>query len=181
MAVFIVCEFDPFHYGHEYLISEARRLFPGHTVVCVMSGNFVQRGNPALYDEYARARCAIEGRNIVLHTKGETKRNYLFTEDAAEAILTVLLKGENGEAYNAANEETYCSIYDMAKLVAEKCAGGGISVDVQLENIDQFGYAPTLMMNLDTSKLRALGWKANIDLFMMFADLIRSMETSCNE
>ena len=61
MAVFIVCEFDPFHYGHEYLISEARRLFPGHTVVCVMSGNFVQRGNPALYDEYARARCAIEG------------------------------------------------------------------------------------------------------------------------
>lgn len=61
MAVFIICEFDPFHYGHEYLISEARRLRPGEPVICVMSGSFVQRGRPAVYDGYARAACAVEG------------------------------------------------------------------------------------------------------------------------
>ena len=65
------------------------------------------------------ARCAIEGRNIVLNTKGETKRNYLYTEDAANALFTVLAKGVPGEAYNAANEETYCTIYEMACLVAK--------------------------------------------------------------
>lgn len=61
MAVFIVCEFDPFHYGHEYIINKAHALRPGEPVICIMSGNFVQRGRPALYDEYLRARCAIEG------------------------------------------------------------------------------------------------------------------------
>ena len=68
------------------------------------------------------ARCAIEKRDIVLHTKGETKRMYLYTADAVKAILTVLLKGESGQAYNAANKETYCSIYEMAQLVAKECA-----------------------------------------------------------
>ena len=48
----------------------------------------------------------IEERDIILKTKGETKRNYLYTQDAVEAIFTVLLKGKNGEAYNAANEVT---------------------------------------------------------------------------
>ena len=61
MAVFIVCEFDPFHYGHEYIISEAKRLRPGEPVVCVMSGNFVQRGKPACADKFLRAECAVKG------------------------------------------------------------------------------------------------------------------------
>ncbi len=61
MAVFIVCEFDPFHYGHEYIIKEAKRLCPGEPVVCVMSGNFVQRGRPACADGYLRAECAVKG------------------------------------------------------------------------------------------------------------------------
>ena len=104
------------------------------------------------------ARCAIENRDIVLHTKGETKRNYLYTEDAVEAILTVLSKGENGSAYNAANENTYCSIYEMAELVANKIAGGRINVLIQEEDISSFGYASILKMNLNTTKLRNLGW-----------------------
>ena len=61
MAVFIVCEFDPFHFGHGFIIAEAKRVCPGEPVVCVMSGNFVQRGRPATSDKYLRARCAVEG------------------------------------------------------------------------------------------------------------------------
>lgn len=118
------------------------------------------------------ARCVIEKRNIVLHTRGETRRCYLSTEDAAAAILTVLLKGENGQAYNAANESTYCSIYEMAEMVARECAGGEIGVEVQLEDEGKFGYAPVLRMNLDTGKLRGLGWKTEVDLTRMFTGLI---------
>ncbi len=123
------------------------------------------------------ARCVLESRDIVLHTRGETKRSYLYTEDAADAVLTVLLKGEAGQAYNAANESTYCSIYEMARMVADECAGGRIGVRVEAAgDPSAFGYAPTLRMNLDCSKLRALGWKPETGLKEMFDRMIEDMK-----
>lgn len=121
------------------------------------------------------ARCAIENRDIILHTKGETKRNYLYTADAVTAILTVLLKGKNGEAYNAANENTYTSIYEMANIVATHCASGKIKTIIQEEDIAKFGYASALKMNLDISKLQDLGWKPTRNLIEMFERLIKTM------
>lgn len=124
------------------------------------------------------ARCVIEKKDIVLRTRGETMRSYLSTDDAADAILTVLLKGENGQAYNAANEATYCSVYEMAKMAAHECAGDEINVQIRPEDVARYGYAPVLRMNLDTSKLQALGWKANADLVQMLQALIDSMKRS---
>ena len=122
------------------------------------------------------ARCVIEKRNIVLCTQGETKRSYLSADDTASAILTVLLKGEDGQAYNAANEATYCSVYEMAKLVAHACANDEISVEIQLDDVSKYGYAQVLRMNLDTTKLRMLGWTTNVDLVQMFQLLIEDMK-----
>lgn len=124
------------------------------------------------------ARCAIEGHDIVLHTKGETKRSYLYTEDAVSAILTVLLKGTIGEAYNAANEETYCSIFEMAEMVAREFGGGKISVVVNEGDNSSFGYAPILHMNLDTRKIRELGWKPSVGLNDMFRRMILDMKST---
>lgn len=121
------------------------------------------------------ARCVIEEKDIILHTKGETRRNYLYIKDAVNAILTVLKKGDIGEAYNAANEETYCSIYEMACLVAEKCANNTIKVIINEAEENQFGYAPVLSMNLDTSKLRELGWMPTCGLERMFNEMIKYM------
>ncbi|MBQ7700284.1 MAG: nucleotidyltransferase family protein [Clostridia bacterium] len=61
MAVFLICEFDPFHFGHEYIIKKAKELYPDEPLVCVMSGNFVQRGRAACADKFARAECAVNG------------------------------------------------------------------------------------------------------------------------
>ena len=61
MAVFLICEFDPFHFGHEYIIKKAKELYPGEPLVCVMSGNFVQRGRASVADKFSRARCAVSG------------------------------------------------------------------------------------------------------------------------
>lgn len=122
------------------------------------------------------ARCAIENRNIILHTEGKTKRNYLYTADAVKAILTVLIKGRNSEAYNCANSETYCSIRDMAELVAG--ISGKINVEIQLDDINKFGYAPTLCMNLNTDKLKGLGWNAEYNLRDMFERMIYYLERS---
>lgn len=123
------------------------------------------------------ARCAIEGRDMVLHTRGETKRSYLYLADACTAILTVLTKGAGGEAYNGANEDTYCSIKEMAELVASQCAERRIRVRVEQEEAasEKFGYAPVLKMNLDTSKLRGLGWEPEVGLADMYKRMIRSM------
>ena len=136
-------------------------------------GPGVQYDDGRVFAEFAR--CVIEERDIVLHTKGETKRNYLYTEDAVDAILTVMLDGNVGEAYNAANEDTYCSVYEMAKLVAKECADRKINVIIEAGNASSFGYAPTLHMNLDTTKLRELGWKPTTVLSEMFWATIDSM------
>ena len=123
------------------------------------------------------ARCAIEGKNIILKTKGETKRNYLYTEDAVNAILSIMYNGIPGEAYNVANEDTYCSIYEMATLVAQRF-GENINVVVEIYENNNNGYAPTLHMNLDTQKLRKLGWTPQVDLSDMFSLMIEDMKNN---
>ena len=63
----IIAEYNPFHLGHEYQINESRRLSNCDAVVVVMSGNFVQRGEPAIIDKHSRARCAVQaGANLVI-------------------------------------------------------------------------------------------------------------------
>ena len=55
----IVAEYNPFHNGHARLIEQTRaRLGADCPVVCVMSGDFVQRGSPAVYSKFARAEAA---------------------------------------------------------------------------------------------------------------------------
>lgn len=55
----VICEYNPFHFGHEYQISKIKE--QGDTVTAVMSGDFCQRGEAAMADKYARAKMAIAG------------------------------------------------------------------------------------------------------------------------
>ena len=58
-TVGIIAEYNPFHNGHAYQIAEARRLTGADCAVIVMSGDFVQRGAPAVFDKYTRTRAAL--------------------------------------------------------------------------------------------------------------------------
>ena len=61
----IVCEFNPFHKGHKYLIDSVKQ--QGDVDVCVMSGNYVQRGEPAIFPKDVRVEMALKnGVDIVL-------------------------------------------------------------------------------------------------------------------
>ena len=64
----VICEFNPFHNGHAYLISRMReRVGEDGCVICLMSGRFVQRGEAAMADPYLRARMALTaGADLVL-------------------------------------------------------------------------------------------------------------------
>ena len=56
----IVAEFNPFHEGHKYLIEQAKSDTDADICVVVMSGNFMQRGMPASFDKWQRAKDAVE-------------------------------------------------------------------------------------------------------------------------
>ena len=67
-TVGIICEYNPFHLGHKKQIDRIRQEFgPDTAIVCAMSGNFVQRGHPALVDKSIRAEAALRcGADLVL-------------------------------------------------------------------------------------------------------------------
>nr|WP_314461129.1 nucleotidyltransferase [uncultured Clostridium sp.] len=66
-AVGIIAEYNPFHNGHAYHIRKAKELANAKYAVVVMSGDFVQRGSPAIYDKYTRTAMALScGADLVL-------------------------------------------------------------------------------------------------------------------
>lgn len=63
----IVCEFNPFHYGHKYIIEYAKNNLNADAVICIMSGSFVQRGDTAVFDKWSRAKTAVQnGADLVI-------------------------------------------------------------------------------------------------------------------
>lgn len=133
-------------------------------------GPGVAKNDARVFAEFAR--CVMQSQDIVLQTSGLSKRCYLYTADAVTAILTVLLDGVIGEAYNAANRETYCSIVEMAVLVAENLAGGAIKVRTFAEGKCKGRFPPQHKLNLGTAKLEGLGWSASKNLLAMYQRMI---------
>lgn len=60
-AAGIICEYNPFHEGHQFHIQQVREKTGADTVVALLNGDFVQRGEPAIVDKYIRTRMALEG------------------------------------------------------------------------------------------------------------------------
>jgi nucleoside-diphosphate-sugar epimerase len=122
------------------------------------------------------AKSVINRTDIVLHTKGESVGNYCYTRDVIQAILLLLIRGENGQAYTVANEESSITIRGMAELVARELANGEIQVVLDIpEDAYTYGYAPDVKMHLNSQKLQALGWKPEISLLETYRRMIGSM------
>lgn len=122
------------------------------------------------------ARSVIEHKDIVLRTDGGTLRNYCYISDAISAMLTVLVKGVNGKAYNVANRDTGISIRDLAQLICDRYPEAGIKVVFDIaEDITKLGYNPKVIIRLDSSSLETLGWKPSVGIEEMFDRLIESM------
>lgn len=140
-------------------------------------GAGVSLGENRVFAQFAKA--AMNGTDIVLHTKGESYGNYCYTADAICGILTILLKGENGQAYNVVCETTTMKIAEMAALVANEISGGKINLIFDIpESSLTYGYAPDVVLRLDGAKLRSLGWEPRIapDLATMYRRMIASFE-----
>lgn len=122
------------------------------------------------------AKSAIRGENIVLHTKGLSEGNYCYIRDCMTGLLTILLKGKDGEAYNVSNPLAHSKIVDMAYMVAEKIANGNIEVKFDIPETNKFGYAADTKMKLNSDKLQALGWKPEVGLEESYRRMIKDMK-----
>ena len=140
--------------------------------VPVTAARLCQTFGPGVSGEDGRvfaymARCALAGEDIRLSTPGTKENMYLYTADAAGAILLLLLRGERGTAYSVGNPDTYCSVKDMGELVARTLGEGCISVRTGIGEAVGI-YPPDTYLRLDVSRILSLGWRPSVPLEEMF-------------
>lgn len=99
---------------------------------------------------------AIAGEDIVLKSKGEQLFSYTYVSDAVAAMLHVMINGENGVAYNVANEKCNVHLKDFAQMCAE-CNGKDVVFDLPTET-EQKGFSIAMQAILDNSKLKSIGF-----------------------
>lgn len=88
----IICEYNPFHNGHLYQIGEAKRITNADAILCIMSGNFVQRGEAAIMDKFVRAKHAVLGGAdavIELPTPFATSNAEIFAKGAVSVLASI--------------------------------------------------------------------------------------------
>ena len=137
-------------------------------------GAGILSGENRVFAQFARS--VIQKEDIILHTLGESEGNYCYTRDTVYALLILMIKGINGEAYNIVNEENHTTIVDMAKLVATRLAKGSIRVVFDISKTDLFGYAVDTKMKLSSEKMKSLGWIPTVSLEESYRRMIESMK-----
>lgn len=99
----------------------------------------------------------INKENIILKSEGNQYYSYIYVTDAVLGILTVLLNGKNGEAYNISDESCDIRLKDMAKIIAEYV---GTNVIFELpDEVEKEGFSKATKAILDNKKIIQIGWK----------------------
>ena len=130
-------------------------------------GSGVRKDDNRVFAQFARS--ILRQEDITLHTEGHSAKPYCYITDTVNALLHIALFGKDGEAYNVADRTSYISIRDMAEMLCKEFAP---HLKVKFESHPDRGYAPVTMLPLDTSRLEALGWRANVGLREMYRRLM---------
>ena len=99
----------------------------------------------------------IAGEDIVLKSAGRQFYSYQYVADSVSGLLTVLLCGQSGEAYNIASEDSDIMLKDLAKAVAD-FSGKKVVFEIP-DSVEAAGYSTATKARLDGKKLKSLGWK----------------------
>lgn len=122
--------------------------------LCHTYGPCFTESDNRVYAQFIRN--VLRGEDIVLKSKGEQYRSWLYVVDCVAALLYILVKGESGEAYNVANDESNITIKQLAETIAE-IAGRKVVFDLPSDIEKQSG-TPITKAVFDTTKLESLGW-----------------------
>ena len=120
---------------------------------CHTYGPYFTESVNRVYAQFIRN--LLDGKDIVLKSRGEQYRSWLYVVDAAHALLTILTKGAKGEAYNVADEQSNITIRALAELLA-----GAEDRQVVFDIDDANGNTtPITRATFSTQKLAQLGWR----------------------
>ncbi len=119
-------------------------------------------------------RDVLDGKDIILTSAGTQMRSYCYVADCASAILTVLINGQSGEAYNIANPNARVTIAGFAEIVAETAGRKVIFADP--DEKDLADRTPIAKQVLDTKKLEGLGWRGVYSVQDGIADVLAILQ-----
>lgn len=114
---------------------------------------FTERDN-RVYAQFIRN--VLRGEDIVMKSTGEQFRSWCYVVDCASALLYILLKGKNGEAYNIADENSNITIRELAEMVAG-IANRKVIIDLPTDT-ERRGFNKVTKSVFSTLKLNSLGW-----------------------
>ena len=104
----------------------------------------------------------IAGEDIVLKSAGTQYYSYTYVADVVAGLLTILLEGVSGEAYNIAEEHSDIMLKDLAAIIAD-ISGRKIVFEIP-DAIEAAGYSTATKARLDGHKIQRLGWKPKYDI-----------------
>lgn len=147
-------------YGADVVIAR-----PCHTY----GPHFTEKDN-RVYAQFIRN--VLQGQDIIMKSTGEQFRSWCYVVDCVSALLYILFRGINGQAYNIADNSSNISIRNLAEMIA---GIGGKEVVMQLPSDDEKkGYNVVTRSVFSTQKLESLGWSVQ-------GSMIEKMERTVEE
>lgn len=114
--------------------------------------------------------------NIILKSNGNAKRAFCYVSDVLSGLMYILLFGENGEAYNLANENEEISIKGLAELIIKMIPGSNLKVEYDIPLKQSSLYCRYKRVGLDVNSLKKLGWKPFISLQNGLINVLKSVK-----
>ena len=156
-----LCQAYIAQYGLDAVISRIARIY----------GPTLQSGDSKALSQFIGN--ALAGQDIVLKSEGSQCFSYLHVADAVSGILTVMLKGVKGQAYNIADEASDITLRELAALIAKQC-GRRVVFEVPSAT-ESVGFSNAMLARLDSKKLKDLGWVAQYDISTGVENTIQTM------
>ena len=141
-----LCQAYKKKYGIDVVIARLSRVY----------GPTMQMNDSKVISQFIRR--AICKEDIILKSEGKPRYSYTYVVDAAVAILTILVKGTSGEAYNIADANSETSILELAQMISEMA---GVSIVFEIpDEVEKSGYSNVQRSLMSAAKLEGLGWRA---------------------
>lgn len=121
---------------------------------CHIYGPRFTESDNRVYAQFIRN--VLRDEDIVMKSTGEQFRSWCYVVDCVSALLHILLKGENGQAYNIADETSDISVRELAEMIADIC-GKKVITEIPSER-EKVGYNTVTRSIFSTKKLCGLGW-----------------------
>jgi nucleoside-diphosphate-sugar epimerase len=121
----------------------------------------------------------VDRKNIVLNSKGLAQRAFCYLSDAIAGLLLVMLKGENGQAYNVGNPKEEWAIFEAAKIASEAFPERSIGVMINENQVVGTGYVKSAVLRNcpAIAKIQKLGWTPKVSLREGFRKTIEYIES----